>query len=378
MAIGYILMHKGVPVVELTLDHSGNIASLEDVITPDHAPVGTLVDGIVSEELVSKWWSKRSIPASRSGLRNILEVLDIPTPSYLLESSLGLSLSDHYWIKPRGSQLRYKDVNFYENPFSEDVGSLLFGHAGPEGVFDLTSPDNTSDGNMMKKWKIVNGQRFLIKSASGFMVSEVVNELAASMLADSLHIDHASYGLVFEGDKISAATLDFIGLNTELVSASRILRGVGKGVDLYRSYVDACSDLGVDVVPSLDRMITFDYLIGNSDRHLGNFGLIRDPDTLEYTGVAPLFDNGASMGYDRMPYDVHAGMVLPCRPFRVSWEEQLKLVTDLSFLDEDALLDGISRCAGFLHSFAHVIGEDRCEGVCAFLDSRLKSVLRML
>lgn len=42
-----------------------------------------------------------------------------------------------------------------------------------------------------------------------------------------------------------------------------------------------------DVSDFLDRMIVVDYLVGNDDRHYGNFGLLRDAETLEIEGSPP-------------------------------------------------------------------------------------------
>ena len=43
----------------------------------------------------------------------------------LLDKSLGLSLSDQYWVKPESSNARWKDVNFFTNPFDENLGKLM-------------------------------------------------------------------------------------------------------------------------------------------------------------------------------------------------------------------------------------------------------------
>jgi predicted XRE-type DNA-binding protein len=45
-------------------------------------------------------------------------------------------------------------------------------------------------------------------------------------------------------------------------------------------------------------MLVIDFLIGNEDRHKGNFGILRDADTLQWLKMAPLFDNGNSLFYD--------------------------------------------------------------------------------
>ena len=50
----------------------------------------------------------------------------------------------------------------------------------------------------------------------------------------------------------------------------------------------------------IDTMLAFDYLINNSDRHYGNFGFIRDANTLKFIGPAPLFDHGNSLWYQNL------------------------------------------------------------------------------
>ena len=41
-------------------------------------------------------------------------------------------------------------------------------------------------------------------------------------------------------------------------------------------------------------MLMIDYIIQNTDRHLGNFGFIRNVETGKFIGPAPLFDNGTA------------------------------------------------------------------------------------
>ena len=45
---------------------------------------------------------------------------------------------------------------------------------------------------------------------------------------------------------------------------------------------------------ALDKMMLVDALIDNNDRHLGNFGVVRNVNTLEVERLAPIFDCGAS------------------------------------------------------------------------------------
>ena len=48
-------------------------------------------------------------------------------------------------------------------------------------------------------------------------------------------------------------------------------------------------------------MILFDAICINTDRHFGNFGLLRDNHSGNYTDFAPIFDNGESLLSKTMP-----------------------------------------------------------------------------
>lgn len=83
------------------------------------------------------------------GINEALETLGINNTELLLTKCLGLSLSDHYWVKPAGSDMAWEDVNFFDNEFSDDIGDVLFGSVNRSIDFNYASPDNTSDGNLL-------------------------------------------------------------------------------------------------------------------------------------------------------------------------------------------------------------------------------------
>ena len=208
----YMLMHKNIPVADIELDTvSGAVFSVGPVWEAAHVPVGIPVkSGTVDRKAFNEWWRGRSIPASRMGIREALMELKISDTCLLLEKSLGLSLSDQYWIRPAGSGLLWEKVNFFQNPFSEDVGNILFGKGEVSEAVSLMSPDNTSDGWLKKKWKIIEGKRCLIKGGSGAAWQEPYNEVLASRIMDRLRISHVSYALITEEDYPYSLCDDFI------------------------------------------------------------------------------------------------------------------------------------------------------------------------
>ena len=75
------------------------------------------------------------------------------------------------------------------------------------------------------------------------------------------------------------------------------------------------------------------WVLGIGDRHLNNFGAVRDAETLEWHGMAPIYDSGSSLGYDKVAPEIRAEQDIECKPFKKHHEEQLKLVTDFSWID---------------------------------------------
>ena len=79
----FVLKHKDIDVIELEIDENGLIISLEKVFNISHMPVGTVSNNRVDAAEIKDWWKNRSIPASRDGLRDFLESLDIIFPQEL-------------------------------------------------------------------------------------------------------------------------------------------------------------------------------------------------------------------------------------------------------------------------------------------------------
>lgn len=338
------LMHKRLAVAELELDETtGFIQKVKTVHLPEHLPTGVLpINGKIDRAALNEWWTGRSIPASRSGIREALETLEIASTRLLLLRCCGLSLSDHYWICPNGSGLTWERINFFDNPFSSDMGDILFGRTVESASFDLCSPDNTSDGFLKKRWKIIDGRRCLVKGGSEPFRQQPFNEVIASGLMERLRIPHVPYSLLWVEDQPYSVCEDFVTPDTELVSAWRVMLTLRRdnSTSVYRHFVNCCQALGVrDIVPALDRMIVLDYLIANEDRHLNNFGLLRDPETLTWLGMAPIFDSGSSLGYNQMASRIRAERDIVCKPFKKRHGEQLKLVSSFDWIDFEALAD---------------------------------------
>ena len=236
------LMHKNTEVAEMELDEAtGSILKILKVYESDHLPVGiAFKKGIADRATMNEWWTDRSIPASRSGVRNALEHLEISNTKMLLVRCFGLSLSDQYWIKPRNTEITWEQINFFDNDFSEDIGDVLFGQAKNLDDFDFSSPDNTTDGCLKKRWKIINGKRCLIKGGSNLERQQPFNEVIATKIMERLGIPHVPYELLWDNSEPYSVCEDFVTSDTELVAAWRIMQTEKKSnsTSVYQHFIN--------------------------------------------------------------------------------------------------------------------------------------------
>lgn len=383
----YILMHKDNPVAALEIDEaSGVISAIGEVYAEEHIPLGiTVKRGRIERSELNDWWKGRAIPASRSGIKTVLEDLQIATTQRLLEKCLGLSLSDQYWICPQSRNLKWSEINFFENNFSDDMGNILFGKVSSGEMIlndeiSLMSPDNTSDGWLKKKWKIINGKRCLIKGGSGAIQQEPYNEVIASKIMERLAIPHVKYSLIMEEEYPYSICEDFITPQTELISAWYVMQTEKKPnhISVYQHYVNCCEKLGIPKIKeSLDKMMVVDYLIANEDRHQNNFGVIRDVKKLNFIGAAPLFDSGTSLWFDKPTPMIGRIAKLQCKPFKNTHEEQIKLVSSFEWLD-------ISKLNGIEEEFRELVRDSifidniRCDAICKAMKERVNSLKKVI
>ena len=375
------LMHRRAEVAKLELDdETGIIRKIESVMSAEHLPVGVPVkDGIADRHELNKWWADRSIPASRSGVREALETLNLTDTKILLIRCFGLSLSDQYWIRPEGTGLTWEKINFFDNPFSDDMGDVLFGKPNKAEDFDFSSPDNTSDGYLKKRWKIANGKRCLIKGGSNLERQQPFNEVIASKIMDRLGIDHVPYNIIWEDGEPYSVCEDFVTRDTELISAWRIIQTQKKdnSTSVYQHFVNCCKSLGAPgVVPALDRMIVLDYIIANEDRHLNNFGLLRNAETLEWLGFAPIYDSGSSLGYNSLLSQIHTERNITCKPFKRRHDEQVKLVTSFDWIDFSKLSDAGDMVREVFSDprAKELISENRKEAIVQMVERHIESL----
>ena len=370
----YMLMHKETPVAEVRLPFEKNKLEVTALHQASHLPVGvSLRRGKVDTAALNDWWIDRFIPDTRSGLNEALSDFDLPDPYILLILNHGLSLSDHYWLAQK-STLSWEQLNFFTNPFPTSIGDALMGKRRFDGV-SFRSPDLTCNGNLKKCWAILDGKRCLVKAGSGPFQQQPFNEVIASKMAERLGIPHIPYTVIWDEGLPYSVCEDFVTPDTELIPAWRMMQTQKKDnqTSVYQHYRSCCKKLGIsNMAHALDQMLVLDYLIANEDRHFNNFGLLRNPDTLEWLGPAPIYDSGSCLGYDKLTAQIRSGRNITCKPFKKTHQDQLRLVTSFDWLDLSKL-GGIEQDIREVFAGAEeFIDKERVEAIVTSVNQRIQ------
>ncbi len=330
--------------------------------------------------LLTDWFKGRGIPSWRDDLDLLLAKLDITSPDELLDKAFGLSLSDQYWVKQTDSNIEYKDINFFEHDFEDsDFINATFGNGLDSSIkISLISPNNTTDGRLKKTWVIENGKRYLLKGGYKNEVMQPFNEVLASMICERLEFDHVTYTLEVIHDRVVSKCECFINTNTELISAHQILYDNVKKENAYEEYIHILEEKGINRVrEKLENMFILDYLILNEDRHLNNFGIIRDINTLKWLDVAPIFDNGQSLNI--LDYNDEEVIINGQGRFFYTVDNFDSIITKIKDIKRFKIskLDGlVDEFAELLHKYQRItkMTDRRINKICILLMDRINKI----
>ncbi len=254
-------------------------------------PYGLALDGAG----IRRWMASRAMPHQKAHHQEVCESLGIARDDVMgaYRAGLGLSLNDSYWVVPSGYQGTFAQSNLYDNAFSEAVAEVAYaGYTEAPGRPEGPSPDLMTDGTLAKAWRIEpDGTRALYKgSTPGSLPGEPMSEVAVSNLAESVGADHVRYGHAsWMGTGCSVCAC----FATKDLSYSPF--AVATGLTGLAGALWTCKNVSVETFEALCDMFTLDAITLNVDRHLSNFGFMRDNATGALVGLAPIFDNGRGL-----------------------------------------------------------------------------------
>ncbi len=335
----YWLMHKDVPCASIAIDpDSGRITSYRER-NGEYSPFL----GNCDLAKINRWWRLRSVPASREVMQRVIRDAGCITPEEYLEKNLALSMTDAYWVCPVSSGLKYQDVSF-QIITERGSGVIPYHH--------VTSydPNASLGGQMDKYWDLRGGEPVLVKESYRNYGQQAWNEVFATYIhaKQNAGVPYVSYRAKrLEDGGIACICPIFTSDRIEFVSAYELLESdkIPNDTNNYQAYIEIAVRNGIDrrcMQEFMDYQTMTDFLISNTDEHLLNFGVLRDVDTLQLLGPAPIFDSGNSMFYSEnraAPYSRAELLERKITGFYQTEEKMLSNVADPGIVKLDLMPD---------------------------------------
>ena len=234
-----------------------------------------------------------------------------------------VSLTDVYWVREHGENITFAEVNLYDHSLNDAVVAISLkgrqmtvtnqelaqdistGGCFPkawireqtdENSFGINSFDiNGFDiaASQTRKLQSVDNSRFYLLKDGGETV--VRRELLASKICRCFAIPQVLYEpYIFENQTVTKSAI-FTSKDYSIVTKMAF--------DIYAANYDLDT---LQVCHSLDPvgyygMNILDYLVGNTDRHVENWGFLIDNRTNKYVSLHPLMDfNQSFLSYDTL------------------------------------------------------------------------------
>ena len=239
------------------------------------------------------WCASRVLTLDRKYAKEILNAIGAKQATTdrdrasIAISYKALSLTDVYWIAAPNEKKTFEEISLYTHSLSNSFAdvSLCGKQITAQNEELLSNQDAAGDiatnGVAPKAWIRENNKFYLMKDGDE---RDVDAELLASKIVDCFNVSHVSYTQdQFDNRKVSKSEI-ITNEDTSIVSMEYI--------DIYCANHDMDTEqfvLKKDAY-AFYMMNIVDYLIGNSDRHWGNWGFWVDNKMNKLLKLHPLMD----------------------------------------------------------------------------------------
>ena len=203
-----------------------------------------------------------------------------------------VSLTDVFWVRRKGENATFQQLNLYDNTLNEAVVEISLKGRQMTVTNRELAPDLSTKGCFPKVWIRDEGGFRLLKDGEE---NAVRRELLASQICQCFDVPQVRYQkYYFEGELVSESSL---------VTSKRYSMISKMTFDVYASNhelntIEVCKTLDPDTYYGMNIL---DYLTGNTDRHPENWGFLIDNDTNRYISLYPVMDfNQCFLSYDNL------------------------------------------------------------------------------
>ncbi len=291
----YFLMNKNAVVA--AFDKKPATAFSDGVLFSEVERMGKLPFGF---DDINTWLDSRKSSKHNAHLQKIMRQMGCDDNEGFIRTTHAATINDTFWVKSDRESLTWEQVSLYSNQFTEAISRLAF-----EGVglyvadFSSTSPELACEGSFRKCFRkeekrgSFGSDIFIYKRGNEYGAGlEPYCEMLASEIAAIISPEnYVPYSTVLLHGKLASKCNLFTNEQYGYASFSKLMKAKG-----LQDIFDYFENIGAS--QTFREMLVVDSLCFNQDRHAGNYGVLFNNDTLEITGMSPVFDLNLSM----LPY----------------------------------------------------------------------------
>lgn len=291
----YFLMNKNNVIA--AFDEKPATAFSDELQLFETERIGTMPIGF---EDINTWLNSRKSSKHNAHLQKLMRQIGCDDNKGFIKTTHAATINDTFWIRSDRETLTWEQISLYSNQFTETISRLAF-----EGVglyvadFSSTSPELACEGSFRKCFRnekqrgCFDSDIFIYKRGNEYGQGlEPYCEMLASEIAAVISPEnYVPYQTVMLHDKLASKCNLFTNEQYGYASFSKMMKANG-----LQDVFDFFDQIGAS--QAFREMLVVDSLCFNQDRHAGNYGVLFNNDSLEITGMAPIFDLNLSM----LPY----------------------------------------------------------------------------
>lgn len=295
----YEIMHKNRKVAKI--DETGFSKVYYKSFMPynlyleEEEDIDTLVNNVTN---FNYWCATRVLTLDRTYAKEILNSIGMTqavTDKERAKIALSYrcaSLTDPFWVRKKGEKVSFEEVNLYENHLDNTFIDIAL--KGKQYTVDNENlaKDLSTNGCFPKAWKRVENGFVLLKDGG---IETVERELLASKICQCFNVSQVVYTEdIFDNEKVT---------RSENITSKEYSIASMELMEIYSQNHNR--DIKKYIL-SLDRhnyymMNIIDYLVGNTDRHWGNWGVLVKNSNNKPVSLHKLMDfNQSFYSYDTL------------------------------------------------------------------------------
>lgn len=295
----YVIMHRDRRVARI--DETGHSIIYYKSFMPynlyleEESDIDTLVNNVTN---FYYWCATRVLTLDRQYAKEILNSIGMSQAVTDRErAKIALtyrcaSLTDVFWVKKEEEKVAFQEINLYDNHLDNTFIDIALKGRQYTVQNQCLARDLSTNGCFPKAWKRTEGGFRLLKGGSS---NAVQRELLASRICRCFDVSQVLYEIdYFDGEMVTASD-NITSKDYSIVS-----------MEAFEIYSQNHNRDTQKYIVSLDKhnyymMNIVDYLVGNTDRHWGNWGVLVSNANNKPVCIHKLMDfNQAFHAYDTM------------------------------------------------------------------------------